>query len=197
MGNYAEYIQKSNELFGIINGKFEIVKNDLVKRQEYISKLKKEYESLLNDVAFSGEYPVGTSKDECRDPIAEGYLFRMEQKSFTPKEAKTAYEYFKGFGITLKDTGDCYIGSIAATKKISRYVVLTKNLDSIKAIELLNELFYKTPPVLMMTVDADGKPVWLKDRSPIRTASRGEGNADSGKKTKNSDLPTTSWDTLD
>lgn len=192
MGTYAEYLQKSNQLFRIIGGKFSIP-------QEMILGFKEEFKNLLYETALRDGYPVGTSKDLCRDPISDGYMFVMEQKSFTSKEREAAGKFFaQNFDRELKDTGDRYIGNLAATKFRRRRVILTKNPNSIGAIDLINELFYKTPPVLVMTVDGNGKPTWPDGRSPIRTVPHStEGGAIAKKSAEPDDLPTSSWDTLD
>ncbi|MGN0178243.1 MAG: hypothetical protein ACI4MZ_04520 [Christensenellales bacterium] len=191
MGTYEEYIQKSNELFAYINGRYSIP-------QDMVLAFKDEYESLLNEVAFNGGYPIGTASTKCDDPISNGYAFVMEQASFKKEEVNCAYQFFNGRNIPLKDTGDSYIGNLVATKSKRHYVIITNNSKSVKAIELINELFYKTPPILIMTIGVNGEPVFVKDNSSLKyVPSKTENKSTSSKSNDVYDLPTTGWDTLD
>lgn len=199
MGTYAEYIQKSNELFGYINGQYTVKP-----LQETVAAFRKEFESLLNEVAFSGEYPIGTSKDSCNDPISEGYQFRMEVSSLHRSEQHRVKKYFDGLNVRLVDTKDkngveAYIGNLAAVKSDCRIVIITKSVKSIRAIGLINELFYKTPPVLVMTIDSSGKLVFINNDTKIKesTVGRYQDPTSAHKSNDAFDLPVTGWDNLD
>lgn len=190
MGAYAEYLQKSNELFRIIGGKFSI-------GEAQKAALRREFEDLLYETALRDGYPVGTSKDLC-DPVSSGYEFAIEECSFEKNGAKAICEKYKMDNIALANTGDHYIGDLLSAKCKRRFAIISNNQESIRAIALMNELFYKTPPVLKGVARSGGQSVRPRDSSPIRTVSySAQGKATANASAGSDDLPTTSWDTLD
>ena len=136
----------------------------------------------------------------------------MERNSFNQSDLKTVKGFFDGINIELTDSGNVYIGNLAALKSQCRFVIITLNRKNIAKILLINELFYKTPPIYVMTSSPDGKLVYLNNDSQIKV----NRNSQSIKKENtlrktvvdvkpnparndsfdNYDLPTTGWDSL-
>lgn len=182
MGTCEEYIQKSCELFALIAGKFSV-------KDERVTQFQQEYAKLLVEVVTSGSYPVGTSQDVCPDPVAGGYAFGIDH-SFGQSEKAAIAGYYAHQKTQLYDLegegrNPKYLGNLAAAKSKCRYAVLTKDKTNIRAIRLMNELFYKTPPVLLVdtdTIRANPKPIVT---TPVAPHSRASGI-----------LPSASWDVL-
>lgn len=191
MGTYAEYIQKSNELFGIIGGRYSV-------KTETIALFKAEYERLVNEVAFAGEYPIGATKEVSSDPVSAGYVFRVEKDSFNQAAINKIYAYFNRLNVELEDTGPSYLGNLAAVKSKCRFVIITNSSKNIRAIGLINELFYHTPDILVMSINANGEIIYANDSSPVKvTPIKSQSKPNENVTSSAFDLPTTGWDTLD
>lgn len=180
MGTLKEYIEKSSELFGLIAGWFSV-------KDETVVRFKEEYEKLLQEVIMNESYPDGTSQDICNNPSTSGYIFGIDH-SFNQSEKNTIARNFERKKIQLYDLENgnmCvkYIGNLAALKSKRRYVVLTKNETNIRAIKLMNELFYKTPPILIGKADTFLTHIDSGQIVPNTSTS--------------SVLPTAGWDSLD
>lgn len=190
MGTYEEYLQKSNELFGIIGGKFSV-------GEAQKAALRREFEELLYETASRDGYSVGTSKNRC-DPVSCGYAIAIEKRSFKESETAKIREDYEKVHVALKDTGDHYIGNLVSAKSKRRFAIISNDQESMRAIDLMNELFYKTPPVIKGSAHFSRQSAQPNGRLPGRTVPPVTKGKTVARKTAGfGDLPTSSWDTLD